>query len=638
MLRSTRLFFPIALVTSSILLHATDVRAATPTAAQALQLTPIQADVDYERPSESETAKCSVEAAATRGIAGWVVKAESGRLLRRFLDTNADNKIDQWCYYKDGVEVYRDVDGNFNGKADQYRWLGTAGIRWGVDRDEDGRIDVWKAISAEEVTAELVAALRDRDAARFERLLLTPNELKSLGLGDQQTKDLTTKVGNAIGGFKELARQQQVVANKSEWVHFGGTQPGVVPAGSDGSTKDLIVYDNVAAVIETDGKHAQVAIGTLIRVDDTWRLIDLPKNLLDGQANAAPTGFFFQASLISRPDVEGVPESGISPAAQKLIAEFEQLDTALAKATSDKQIADLHARRADVMEQLIAASSDGEQRANWIRQFADIVSAAMQNGAFADGGRRLTALHELLAKDARNAELAGYVKFRYMTAAYTQSLQQPMADYAKIQDQWLESLKAFVSEYPQSPDAAEAMLQLALAQEFAGQEDEAKKWYGRIATDFVSSPLAQKATGATRRLDSVGKPIDLRGKATDGTQVDLNAYRGRMVLIHYWATWCEPCKQDLEVLKRLQAKYATQGFSLIGISLDNDAESLANYLKTNRLPWPQLYEPGGLDGRFANELGILTLPTMLLIDKQGKVLSRNMHAAELDTELGKQLR
>ncbi len=637
MLRSTRQLFPIAILTSSLLFSA-PVQAATPTAAQALQLAPIQTDATYERPAEADVNKCTVEAAALKGIAGWIVKAESGRLLRRFLDTNADNKVDQWCYYKDGVEVYRDIDSNFNGKADQYRWLGTAGIRWGLDRDEDGRIDAWKAISAEEATAELVAALRDRDAARFERLLLTPTELSSLGLGEKQTKDVAAKLGNASGGFKELARLQQIVGSRSDWVHFGGTQPGVVPAGADGATKDLIVYENVAAVVETDGKHAQVSVGTMIRVDETWRLIDLPKNLLDAQASAAPTGFFFQASLVSRPDVEGVPETGISAAAQKLMAEFEQLDRELAKATTDKQIADLHARRADVMEQLIAASNDAEQRANWIRQFADIVSAAMQSGAFADGGRRLTALHDELAKDPRNVELAGYVKFRYMTAAYTQSLQQPMADYAKIQEQWLESLKAFVAEYPKSPDAAEAMLQLALAQEFAGEEDEAKQWYGRIVSDFASSPLAQKAAGAARRLDSVGKSIDLRGKAVDGTSVDLNVYRGRMVLVHYWATWCEPCKQDLEVLKRLQAKYAAQGFSLIGVSLDNDAATLADYLKTNRLPWPQLFEPGGLEGRYANELGILTLPTMLLIDKQGKVLSRNIHAGELDTELGKQLR
>ena len=58
------------------------------------------------------------------------------------------------------------------------------------------------------------------------------------------------------------------------------------------------------------------------------------------------------------------------------------------------------------------------------------------------------------------------------------------------------------------------------------------------------------------------------------------------------------------------------------------------FLKTNKVPWPQLFETGGLDSRFANSMGILTLPTMLLIDKQGKVVNRNIHVTELDREVG----
>ena len=72
-------------------------------------------------------------------------------ILRRFVDTNDDNVVDQWSYYKDGLEVYRDIDSTFNGKADQYRWFNTGGSRWAIDANEDGVIDSWKSISAEEV-------------------------------------------------------------------------------------------------------------------------------------------------------------------------------------------------------------------------------------------------------------------------------------------------------------------------------------------------------------------------------------------------------------------------------------------------------------------------------------------------------
>jgi hypothetical protein len=146
--------------------------AAESTAEQALELQPVQADVEYDIPAADAIKKCKIEAERELG-SGWVVRDENGRLLRRFLDTNGDNKLDQWSYFLDGIESYRDLDANFNGNADQYRWLGTTGIRWGLDTDEDGKIDSWKMISPEEVTAEVVAALRDKDAKRFERLLMS---------------------------------------------------------------------------------------------------------------------------------------------------------------------------------------------------------------------------------------------------------------------------------------------------------------------------------------------------------------------------------------------------------------------------------------------------------------------------------
>ena len=114
----------------------------------------------------------------------------SGKLLRVFLDTNGDNTVDQWRYYKNGLEVYRDADTDFNRKADQFRWFHTSGSRWGIDDNEDGVIDSWKAISAEEVSAEAVAALSSGDTDRFMRLVITPEELKTLGLGAAKEKQL----------------------------------------------------------------------------------------------------------------------------------------------------------------------------------------------------------------------------------------------------------------------------------------------------------------------------------------------------------------------------------------------------------------------------------------------------------------
>ena len=88
-------------------------------------------------------------------------------------------------------------------------------------------------------------------------------------------------------------------------------------------------------------------------------------------------------------------------------------------------------------------------------------------------------------------------------------------------------------------------------------------------------------------------------------------------------------------LRELQAKYAKQGFTLVGVNLDSDAKEAQRYLQTDKLPWTQLHEAGGMDGRLALELGIVNLPTMLLIDKDGKVIANEIHSVQLDSELAK---
>ncbi len=481
---------------------------ASPTVEQALALKPIQTDIEYDIPSAEIAAKCKIEGALELG-SGWIVREETGQMLRRFLDTNNDKKLDQWSYFKDGIEVYRDVDANFNGKADQYRWLGTSGTRWGLDKNEDGIIDSWKMISPEETTAEVIAALREHDPGRFKRLLLTTSELASLGAGKSLTTDLASRIKAAEEGITALAKSQAMVSSDSKWLQFGGTRPGVIPAGADGATNDLVAYDNAAAILDANGKHSQVSIGTLVRVGEGWRVIDLPKS-------EASAGFFYTA-VDRAPDVIEGDVGNVSGAMQPLLGDLEKIDKQLSAATDATALANLNRSRADVLEKIVAQASSNEERATWTRQFADSVSAAIQAGDYPDGIGRLKKVLEELAANKDMAEVVPYVKFQYLTADYGQKLQSPNADFAKIQEQWLQDLEGFSKDYPKSDSAPEAMLQLAIAHEFAGQEADAAKWYSQVVSDFSTSPMSTKAAGAKRRLECVGRSIELQGKTHDGS-------------------------------------------------------------------------------------------------------------------------
>ena len=182
------------------------------------------------------------------------------------------------------------------------------------------------------------------------------------------------------------------------------------------------------------------------------------------------------------------------------------------------------------------------------------------------------------------------------------------------------------------------MLQLALAKEFAGEEDEANEWYTKIVTDFRGSPLSSKAAGAKRRLESVGKTLQLEGNTVAGKTFNLSKLRGKTVVVHYWATWCEPCKQDMEVLKDLRKEYKKDGLEVVGINLDAQPEEVTRFFRTERPEWTHLYDEGGLDSRLASEMGVFTLPVMLLVDERGRVVNRQIHGAQLRAELDKLIR
>jgi thiol-disulfide isomerase/thioredoxin len=209
------------------------------------------------------------------------------------------------------------------------------------------------------------------------------------------------------------------------------------------------------------------------------------------------------------------------------------------------------------------------------------------------------------------------------------------ADAGKLQEKWLTDLESFVKSYPKSSDAAEAMLQLGMYQEFVGKSDAAQSWYTQLVRGFPDAPPAVKARGAITRLTGVGKPMRLKGQDISGTPVDLSSYRRKIVLIHYWATWCEPCKADMILLKDYHAKQAGGDFDIIGVCLDSSAPTVRNFLAQNRFPWKHIHEQGGQDGPIANEMGVMTLPLMVLVDQQGNVVNNNIHVAELDVEIGK---
>ena len=169
-----------------------------PTIEQMLSLKPRQSGVVYTIPDADKINSCKVEkvTGAKKG-AGWVLKDADGKILRLFFDSSDRGKVDMWSYYKDGEEVYRESDTNpsLPGGADQYRWLNAGGAKWGIDETKTGRIRSWKAISAEEVSQEILQALTTSDFARLQALMINEAEIKALELPAAEVAHIQAELG-----------------------------------------------------------------------------------------------------------------------------------------------------------------------------------------------------------------------------------------------------------------------------------------------------------------------------------------------------------------------------------------------------------------------------------------------------------
>ncbi len=599
--------------------------------AKALSYKPRQADVSYELVPTAQIADCSLDETARTDGKGFWVTGQNGQPLRWFADTNADNRLDRWCYYNAGVEVYRESDTNFNGTADEYRWLSTEGLRWGVDKNEDGNIDSWKMISAEEVSAEVVRAAAQRDPQRFGRLLISEEEIAGLELGKEKSAALRQHVADAAQQFEAWSAGQNVVSKQSKWTNFAADKPGIVPAGTEGSKRDVIVYENVVALLEDEGKSRQLLVGTMIYTGKNWRLVDLPRAVSEG-AVVSDASLFFPASFSPRNGANAIAaeaSGGISKAMERLVNELQDID---AKLQAGGNQAVLQAMRADVLEKLVSASTTPEDRTTWIRQFADTVSAASQTGDYPTGANRLNEFVSKLADiDVTSDEIA-YATFRTLTANHNQKMQAATKEeeFEKLQKEYLTELQDFVEKYPTSPDSAEGMIQIALSEEFSGEEKSAEQWYAKAAKGFATTAAGQKATGALVRLNMVGKPFGLRSPTLDGRSFSSETYLGGPVVYHCWASWCEGCKAEMRALNELRSKYAKTKLQVVGLNFDNSSEIAKNFVKDSRYDWIQLHDKGGLESNLAVSYGILTLPFNVVVDKAGKVIKTGVHWTELD--------
>lgn len=119
----------------------------------------------------------------------------------------------------------------------------------------------------------------------------------------------------------------------------------------------------------------------------------------------------------------------------------------------------------------------------------------------------------------------------------------------------------------------------------------------------------------------------------DGGSFTLSSTRGKYVMIDFWAAWCQPCRHENPNVVALYAKYKDKGFDIVGVSLDREKEAWVKAIADDQLVWHQVSELKYWQSETAQKYGVTAIPCTYLLDKEGKIIAKNLRGEELANKL-----
>jgi len=145
---------------------------------------------------------------------------------------------------------------------------------------------------------------------------------------------------------------------------------------------------------------------------------------------------------------------------------------------------------------------------------------------------------------------------------------------------------------------------------------------GAAAMDLDRIPILRKLT--------IGNPaIPIEAVTSDGKEITLETYKGKVLLLDFWASWCAPCRQEMPNVKKVYNDFHSKGFEILGISLDDTSAKFSGYVDEQRMPWPQIFDGKGWNSEVGRAYAVNAIPATFLLDRKGTIRYRDLRGEAL---------
>lgn len=163
-----------------------------------------------------------------------------------------------------------------------------------------------------------------------------------------------------------------------------------------------------------------------------------------------------------------------------------------------------------------------------------------------------------------------------------------------------------------------------------------KKVYADLSARFPGNKYLEKVKqdiDSFSKLASGSTAPDFTFDTPDGKKLSLSSLKGKVLLVDFWASWCAPCRKENPNVARMYKKYHDKGFDVLGVSLDDSKEKWVEAIKKDGLMWHHVSDLQGWRSEACRLYGIESIPFAILLDKDGKIIGKNLRGALLEQKL-----
>jgi peroxiredoxin len=221
------------------------------------------------------------------------------------------------------------------------------------------------------------------------------------------------------------------------------------------------------------------------------------------------------------------------------------------------------------------------------------------------------------------------------------------AEYLGSQDvrylqEFSRQARSFAERFPDEQQRAVELLNDAGATcDFHGMREEAILCFETLRQKYADTPQAQQAIPALRRLNLIGKLLDLGGPTLDGGFISVADFKGSPVLVVFWSSQATPFVEQAASIIATTEKYEKQGLQVLGVNLDTDESAIDAFLEKSSMGWRTVFhtdrERRGWNHPVAVHYGVTTIPQIWLVDAEGKAVSTSIAPTDLEATLAQLL-